>query len=702
MYRWCQRNRMFSRRAGASAIGTMGSPRQSSQMDAVKTSDLQSLLEFCTKTVFSSTTSNGEQARRNADIQQKCEALFAKDYVVKVIENEQGSMSSTYPNKIFLLEHPISGQNSDSSPRPGGGPGSLPDVQDLREQIQKARIARCRTRFPVPVILYEGKHICRSATLAGGAEIYSRSGFDFLFSDKRSTENRRNVDNGNTRAVNTESLQPHSLGLPSDYGDTDSNASVAVAADSLVEEENFIDLAKDNAPPATAGHWPLFSTLRMEDIRLLRLLSVDHICDFMVENKKVKFFLKVTSSEKVDKENRYNGFTIYNLPYPGCEFFKHYRDNDYSGEGLIYDWDQHFVNAPLNIPDEAITSQLNIEWPLYKTWDVVVLTRNYLKLLLKYIFDGTSGLLVHCISGWDRTPLFISLLRLSLWADNKIHPNLSPLEMAYLTVAYDWFLFCHDLRDRLSKGEEIFYFCFNMLKHLDTEEFSVLSLKMQRERRNTSDSNLEGILLEEEMHGSNTSLNSSCSSSTSGWSQDAPPMYFPVPPDSGDESVLSNGNYVFPCRNGAVTPPTMTNSSESAASTITNGRGSMQPSSPMAVPASLRHRSESSSSVSAGSWQIINGTGSVRSSASARDSPTAWELNRNSSSSRSSLNSRHLDTPADLPDRALPRSKFLQRRRDRLQEVRRIVSNIYLSIVADRLATPRVDGISRVLQSFYS
>ncbi|XP_037555395.1 myotubularin-related protein 14 isoform X2 [Dermacentor silvarum] len=666
MHRWCQRKPMFSKRAGVPTLATMGSPRQPSQMDVVKTSDLQGLLEFCTKTVFSSTTSNAEQARRNADIQQKCEDLFAKDYVLKVIENEQGSMSSTYPNRIILLEHPIGSQNTDTSPRPAGGLGSLPDVQDLREQIQKARIARCRTRFPVPVILYEGKHICRSATLAGGAEIYSRSGFDFLFSDKRSTENRRNVDNGNTRASNiTEPLQPHSLGLPSDYADTESNASVA-AADSLAEDENFIDLAKDNAPPATAGNWPLFSTLRMEDIRLLRLLSVDHICDFMVENKKVKFFLKVTSSEKVDKENRYNGFTIYNLPYPGCEFFKHYRDNDYSGEGLIYDWDQHFVNAPLNIPDDAITSQLNIDWPMYKTWDVVVLTRNYLKLLLKYTFDGTSGLLVHCISGWDRTPLFISLLRLSLWADNKIHPNLSPLEMAYLTVAYDWFLFCHDLRDRLSKGEEIFYFCFNMLKHLDTEEFSVLSLKMPRERRNTSESNLESIFLEEEMRGSNTSLNSSCSSSTSGWSQDVPPMYFPVPVDSGDEYPLSNGNYVCPGTNGAATPPTMTNSSESSASTVTNGRGSLPPSSPMAVPTSLRHRSESSSSVSAG------------------------------------RSSRHQDAPADLPDRTLPRSKFLQRRRDRLQEVRRIVSNIYLSIVADRLATPRTDGISRVLQSFYS
>jgi len=50
-------------------------------------------------------------------------------------------------------------------------------------------------------------------------------------------------------------------------------------------------------------------------------------------------------------------------------------------------------------------------------------------------------MLVHCISGWDRTPLFISLLRLSLWAEGAIHQSLSALEMLYLTVAYDWFLF---------------------------------------------------------------------------------------------------------------------------------------------------------------------------------------------------------------------------------------------------------------------
>lgn len=48
-------------------------------------------------------------------------------------------------------------------------------------------------------------------------------------------------------------------------------------------------------------------------------------------------------------------------------------------------------------------------------------------------------------SGWDRTPLFISLLRISLWADGEIHQSLSAEEMLYLTVAYDWLLFSHQL-----------------------------------------------------------------------------------------------------------------------------------------------------------------------------------------------------------------------------------------------------------------
>ncbi|CAG2183113.1 unnamed protein product, partial [Oppiella nova] len=106
------------------------------------------------------------------------------------------------------------------------------------------------------------------------------------------------------------------------------------------------------------------------------------------------------------------------LPYPGCEFFKDYRDNGYSAEGLVYDWKQHFVDADLIVPnDDHICDQLNIDWNQYRNWDVIRLTQNYLKLLLLYFNQTDSSILIHCISGWDRTPLFTSLLRLSLWAD---------------------------------------------------------------------------------------------------------------------------------------------------------------------------------------------------------------------------------------------------------------------------------------------
>ena len=69
---------------------------------------------------------------------------------------------------------------------------------------------------------------------------------------------------------------------------------------------------------------------------------------------------------------------------------------------------------------------------------------------------GEGGMLIHCVSGWDRTPLFVSLLRLSLWAvsyytisnstnacvqDGKIHKSLCAAEILYFTIAYDWLLF---------------------------------------------------------------------------------------------------------------------------------------------------------------------------------------------------------------------------------------------------------------------
>lgn len=291
----------------------------------------------------------------------------------------------------------------------------------------------------MPIILYRGKYVCRSATLSGGPEIFSRTGFDYFFSG---------VDNTTVRSPTLDEE--------------------AYEAQETAPEDVFTTEEKQN-------DWQLFDRVRNQDIKLLKALNVGTIVDFMVEKKKVKFMLNVTSSEKVDKEKRYQEFKIISLPYPGCEFFREFRDNNYSGEGLVFDWSQKNVDAEIGVPDDPLSAQLNIDWNTYKGWDLVQITQNYMKLVLKYLQDSSSGLLIHCISGWDRTPLFVSLLRLSLWADGAIHQSLSAIQILYFTVAYDWLLCGHHLVDRLEKGEEIFFFCFYALKYLMEDEFSVTS-----------------------------------------------------------------------------------------------------------------------------------------------------------------------------------------------------------------------------------
>ncbi|XP_042679224.1 myotubularin-related protein 14 isoform X3 [Centrocercus urophasianus] len=324
---------------------------------------------------------------------------------------------------------------------------STVQVGKLQDLINRSKMARCRGRFVCPVILYKGKHICRSATLAGWGELYGRTGYNYIFSG----------------------------------GSDDAWAD----AEDISEEDSALRNADSQ----------LFDKVRGHDIKLLRYLSVRYICDLMVENKKVKFGLKYRTDVQRDSQGT------------GCEFFKEYKDRDYTAEGLIFNWKQDYVDAPLSIP-ASVTQSLSIDWSEYQSWDLVQQTQNYLKLLISIInSDDDSGLLVHCISGWDRTPLFISLLRLSLWADGLIHVSLEPSEILYLTVAYDWFLFGHMLVDRLNKGEEIFFFCFNFLKHITSEEFS--GVKSQRRKSLPPGFTLEEIcMLKQRDRGSTTSLSS--------------------------------------------------------------------------------------------------------------------------------------------------------------------------------------------------
>uniref|UniRef100_A0A8C8H7T8 Myotubularin related protein 14 n=1 Tax=Oncorhynchus tshawytscha TaxID=74940 RepID=A0A8C8H7T8_ONCTS len=337
-----------------------------------KTEEIADLIDLFSKTQYRAK----EVTPRVETIEKRCLELFGRDYKYSVIHNANGEVCGHYPRQMVFLEYECTELHKD-------GFESTVQITKLQDLVNRSKMARCRGRFVCPVILYNGKHICRSSTLAGWGELYGRTGYNYIFSG--------GIDD--------------TWGAESDNGDSQ-----------------------------------LFDKVRGLDIKLLRYLSVRYICDLMVENKKVKFGLNVTSSEKVDKAQRYADFTLLSVPYPGCEFFKDYKDRDYTAEGLVFNWNQDFVDAPLTIP-VCFTKNLNIDWSKYQSWDLVQQTQNYLKLLLHIInSDDESGLLVHCISGWDRTPLFVSLLRLSLWADGAVHASLEPAEILYLTIGA---VFCH-------------------------------------------------------------------------------------------------------------------------------------------------------------------------------------------------------------------------------------------------------------------
>lgn len=607
---------------------------------------LWELLEEFSRTQYRAKDSGGKSGSKVELIEKRCLELFGRDYCFSVIPNVNGDICGHYPRHIVFLEYESSEKEKDTFQ-------STVQVNKLQDLIHRSKMARCRGRFVCPVILFKGKHICRSATLAGWGELYGRSGYNYFFSG----------------------------GADDTWANTED-----------VTEEDFV---------LRSGDTHLFDKVRGYDIKLLQYLSVKYICDLMVENKKVKFGMNVTSSEKVDKAQRYANFTLLSIPYPGCEFFKEYKDRDYMAEGLIFNWKQDYVDAPLNIPD-FLTQSLNIDWSQYQSWDLVQQTQNYLKLLLFIMNrDDDHGLLVHCISGWDRTPLFISLLRLSLWADGLIHTSLKPAEILYLTVAYDWFLFGHMLVDRLSKGEEIFFFCFNFLKHITSEEFCLKTLRRKSLPTRDAGFTVEDIcMLRHRDRGSTTSLGSDFSlvlehspGAVGSFSYEAVELVPAGAPtqaawrkshSSSPQSMLWSRPQPSEDRLPSHHGLTEAKSSSSSSSNHSDNFFRMG-SSPLEVPKprSVDHPLPGSSlSTDFGSWQLVSGCGSIQ------ERPV-------------------LHTDSSLPfsfQDELPNSCLLTAlsdRETRLQEVRSAFLAAYSSTVRLRAAAPSPSGaIGGLLEQF--
>mmetsp|Transcript_7263 Transcript_7263/g.13551 ORF Transcript_7263/g.13551 Transcript_7263/m.13551 type:complete len:1047 (+) Transcript_7263:186-3326(+) len=364
---------------------------------------------------------NARSSKVMRGVQDNVNGLFSKDYTVKTINNEDGSYCSSYPLDLVILEN----HKNTAKTEP------LNLTNDLREQFQRGKFARVRGRFPIPVILWNNKNICRSSTISVQAEVLLNM----------STAKIRDIRN---------------------------QLFVGQQKDKTKQPESGRGNTKNNEVSHTV------EAQRKCDAEILSNLQVKYICDLMVEQHKTKFGVVCSSSEKAES-SPYEEFHIQPMPYPGCEFFRDFKENKHCGQDLRFNWDCSYIDAKLVHP-RASGAELDLDWGEYKSWDIVVLTQNYFRLLMEYITDtsNSSGVLVHCISGWDRTPLFISLLRLSLWADGEIHQSLDAKEILFLTLGYDWMLFSHLLDDRLSKGEDIFYFCFYMLPFLIKREFSTI------------------------------------------------------------------------------------------------------------------------------------------------------------------------------------------------------------------------------------
>ena len=119
---------------------------------------------------------------------------------MQIISNQNGDLSTNYPSSLVILEsekavddcNPASGLNgdfhlpslnisTDGKGYNGVGVHAVPincsfstkstclntsqdnnlEIYKIKELFRNARFARCRARFPVPVILYNNKHICR-------------------------------------------------------------------------------------------------------------------------------------------------------------------------------------------------------------------------------------------------------------------------------------------------------------------------------------------------------------------------------------------------------------------------------------------------------------------------------------------------------------------------------------------------------------
>lgn len=140
----------------------------------------------------------------------------------------------------------------------------LYDGNRIRELITMAKYARCWQRFAVPVLMFRGKYICRSATISVMPETYGRKVVDYAYDCLNGT-NYYNNERGNNGINNITAIE--------DGSDNSSD----ISDDSLMNQDQTSPFSYEEAIKS--------------DIQLLDTLNVSSIVDLMVEKKKIKYFM---------------------------------------------------------------------------------------------------------------------------------------------------------------------------------------------------------------------------------------------------------------------------------------------------------------------------------------------------------------------------------------------------------------------------
>lgn len=170
---------------------------------------------------------------------------------------QQTSYPFYYQHSFPSLQHPIPSTSNSISNNTASDTiyEDLYDVNKVRELITMAKYARCRQRFAVPVIMYRGKYICRSATISINAETYGRKAVDYAY-------------------------------------DCINGTNYSERANPAADDENNDSSEDSLLNPSLNGQSPFsYEEVIKSDIQLLNSLNVTTIIDLMVEKRKIKYFM---------------------------------------------------------------------------------------------------------------------------------------------------------------------------------------------------------------------------------------------------------------------------------------------------------------------------------------------------------------------------------------------------------------------------